>query len=355
MVAKAVGVGPRQLGGAPTTNRIKWMWTILFGSLVVGNLFLSFANVSKSSGSSYWQRFDGDFQAGLPGATTTSQHQRHLHPTIHVSLALSGNHPGFLAEFEAALKSLLLHAPLERDMQVHVLADSDAYGGLDGIFNRTELSTWVTRNSIQIHAYNVTPELPWLEQKISETFLTIKSDFMLWHATSKHTIGTFFRLVAHRVIPPSVTNLLYMDTDVTIMANLEGLWRQVEQSPDSSLFHWGLTMCAGFLVINVQRIEEIWALAKAAPLKSISEQYKQDINDQLVFMTVNITHPNLVSVLADGWDMSVAHVWRDSPVYEKHPNVGMLHFNGGGSSKEVRERLFTTDFSFISTSCPIRY
>lgn len=232
MVAKAAG--SRQLGGT-ATNQIKGILTLIFGSLVVWNLY-SFAKISKSS-------YGGDFPTiGLP-STTSQQHRIHLHPTIHVSFALSGNHPGFFAEFEAALKSVLLNAPLERNMHIHILADETAYQDLDGVFNRTQLSTWVTRNAIEIHAYDVTPELPWLEQRIHETLSTATTNFKVWHATGKHTIGTFFRLLAHRVIPPSVKNLLYIDTDVVIMANLEGLWRQVEKSPDA-LFHWGLVMCA---------------------------------------------------------------------------------------------------------------
>merc|ERR1740124_1095864 len=89
---------------------------------------------------------------------------------IHVAFGLSGNHSGFLSEFEVSLKSVLLHTPLERNLSVHILADQDAYNSLPDIFNRTELSLWVTRNPVEIHAYDVTQDLPWLKRQIKETF-----------------------------------------------------------------------------------------------------------------------------------------------------------------------------------------
>lgn len=190
------------------------------------------------------------------GGSKQTSYQRHNLSPINVAFGLSGDHPGFLSEFEAALKSLLLNAPMERNLHVHILADRDAFVSLDGIFNRTQLPTWVTRNPIEIHAYDITPIIPRLERQIVDTFnKTVGPEFELWHATGHHTLGTFYRLIAHHFIPPSVDHLLYMDTDVVIMANLESLWQEVEMRPDA-LFHWGSIMCAGFVVMNVPRIEE---------------------------------------------------------------------------------------------------
>ena len=233
-----------------------------------------------------------------------------------------------------ALKSVLLNAPLQRELFVHILADQDAFHSLDEIFNRTELPTWVTRNPIEIHTYDVTPDLPLLERKIEDTFKTMDSNFKVEQATDIHTIGCFFRLMAHRIIPPTVEHLLYIDTDVVIMTNLEELWRQVETRP-KALFHWGIGMCSGFVVMNVRRMDEIWTLAKGSPIKIITEEYKQSKNDQLVYMSVNVTYPNEVNVLSEGWDMTVTNHWqiKHQPYEKKYPNVGMLHFNGGGKSK----------------------
>ena len=266
-------------------------------------------------------------------AKTNHQHRRLS--TIHLAFGLSGNHPGFLSEFEVALKSVLLHAPLDRDMHVHIVADRDAYQSLGVIFNRTGLSTWKTRNSIEVHAYDITPELPQLKRLINDTFAPMFDDpkfDVLQHSTSVHTIGCFFRLFANRVIPTTVKHLAYMDTDVVIMANLEELWRQVEATPDA-LFHWGRGMCSGFMVLNVPRAEEIWTLSQASPMKNISDAYRQNVNDPLVLMSVNVTYPDEVAILEDGWDMTLTSRWqrKHQPYDKKYPNVGMLHYNGGQS------------------------
>jgi len=264
---------------------------------------------------------------------------------IHVMFGLSGNHSGFLSEFEVALKSVLLNAPLERNLSVHILADQDAYNSLHEIFNRTKLSSWVTRNPVEIYAYNVSPELPSLQRKITELFRKAmnRPDFRHQEATKIHTIGTFFRLFAHHFVPPTVKHLLYIDTDVVIMANLEELWQQVERAPDA-LFHWGAGMCAGFVVMNAPRLEDIWTLAQNASMEGT--------NDQFVFQAVNVTYPQKVNILSEGWDMSVTHRWQVGRIErrrydEAYPNVGMLHINGGRESKEAyfKENEFLEDFS----------
>ncbi len=60
-----------------------------------------------------------------------------LHTTVNVVFGLSGNDSGFLAEFEVALKSKLLNAPLQSKLAIHIMADSSAYVALGLIFIRT--------------------------------------------------------------------------------------------------------------------------------------------------------------------------------------------------------------------------
>ena len=270
---------------------------------------------------------------------------RKLLSTLHVAFGLSGNQSGFLSEFEVSLKSVLLHAPLERNMHVHIIADQDAYGGLAKIFNRTKLSTWVTRNRIEVHAYDITPEMPQLEQLIHGTFSHAleRPDFQVEEAAWQHTIGCFFRLFAHRIIPTTVKHLLYLDTDVVIMANLEGLWRQIEMNPNA-LFHWGRGRCSGFMVFNVPRMNEIWKLARTTNMTNISATYGHYLNDQLVVLCVNVTYPNEVAVFEDGWDMTVSEKWLfNGDLVKRFPDVGMLHFNA-----EYPDAAFWEAHTFIS-------
>lgn len=258
-----------------------------------------------------------------------------LHPPVHVAFGLSGNHSGFLSEFAIALKSVLLNAPLERSLFVHVLADRGAIRALGNIFSRLELARWVTRNPVEVRIYDMTPLLPSLESRIMEAYLPSFPSFNLKDGIQTHTIGAFFRLFAHRVIAMPLTHLLYMDTDVVMMTNLDELWRLVEINPDA-LFHWGSIMCSGFLVMNVPRMEEIWSLAKNSSMKVVADRYDQSQDDQLIFMAVNVSHPAEVNILPDGWAMTVTEHWKVKyqPYDYKFPNVGMLHFNGGGKNKE---------------------
>ena len=176
----------------------------------------------------------------------------------------------------------------------------------------------------------MSPELKLLKRLIRETFRGI---FLV--DSFGHTLGGYFRLLCHRVIKVSLKHLLYIDTDVVIMANLEAVLRQVEKRPDA-LFHWGLTMCSGFVVMNFQRMEEIWILAQSSNVLEVSRKYNQAANDQLIFMSVNVTYPSEVNILEPGWDMTVTNRWKSTlPLEVEYPNVGMLHFNGGGKSKEA--------------------
>jgi hypothetical protein len=122
-----------------------------------------------------------------------------------------------------------------------------------------------------------------------------------------------------------------MDTDVVIMANLEQLWQEVEVEPDA-LFHWGKFMCSGFVVMNVPRMGELWKLAGSANMTKAVEAFQQDANDQLLYMTVNMSYPDQIHVLPDGWDMTATELWQGdrNEIAKTRPDTGMLHMNGGG-------------------------
>ena len=264
--------------------------------------------------------------------------EKHLSPA-HITFGLSGNHPGFLAEFEVALKSVLLNAPLERNLSIDILADEEAFDSLKDIFNRTLLSTWHMRNPTEIHAHKVTQkDHLQMEDEIIDIYKPHYPEYTMGMGTYSHTMGTFYRLFVGRYVSTTtkVKHTLYIDTDVVIMANLEGLWQLVELQPNA-LIHWGKIMCAGFVVMNLQRMKDILMLAKRSSFTK-SDGSKLELNaDQTILQAVNISYPNEVHVLPPGWDMTVSDIWQQNnwPYEKNFPNVGMLHFNGGGSSKEA--------------------
>ena len=249
---------------------------------------------------------EDNFLIIITTTTPTTQEYCLLLSAMHVGFGLSGNGTGFLSKFLVALKSILLHAPLKRDMHVHIIADQDAYQSLGDIFNRTGLSTWVTRNSIKIHAYNITPALPQEERLIVDMFTKGCDSGLSYAGAVPFTvpIGAYFRLFVSSVIPTMVKHLMYLDTDVVIKANLQEVWRQVKMNPNA-LFHWGQGMCSGFVVFNVPRMSKIWMLAGASPLKSMGEKYDCAPNDQLLLISVNLTYPGDVGTLKDGYVCNV--------------------------------------------------
>ena len=91
---------------------MKWLhWCLLIASFppvyyILNSNLINYVSNSTVEDASY--------------AKTNHQHCRLS--TIHLAFGLSGNHPGFLSEFEVALKSVLLHAPLDRNMHVHIVA-----------------------------------------------------------------------------------------------------------------------------------------------------------------------------------------------------------------------------------------
>ncbi len=269
---------------------------------------------------------------------------------IQVAFGLCGNHPGFLSEFEVALKSVLLNAPLERNISIHILADQEAFDAMKGIFNRTELSTWQTRNPTEIHVHDVTADVPQMESEVADVFRAHNPN-VGWSAL--HTMGTYYRLFVERYVSnTSAKHILYMDTDVVIMANLEALWEHVESEQQNALFHWGKNMVAGFVVMNLERMNKILPLAKNSSLVEVVGTEEIPFDDQYIYRAVNISHPNEVNVLPPGWDMTVTAIWQSNnhPYDKKFPNVGMLHFNGGGLSQEAYFNLEDPEQSFSTKS-----
>lgn len=76
---------------------------------------------------------------------------------LQVMWGLSGNSTAFLEEFEVSLKSVLLKAPIDAEMDVHLIVDYAAFLGIKRYIlepHRIVGSRW--RRLIMIHVYLVT-------------------------------------------------------------------------------------------------------------------------------------------------------------------------------------------------------
>jgi hypothetical protein len=263
-----------------------------------------------------------------------------------VAFGLSGNHTGFLDEFEVALKSILLNAPLENDMTIHLLADQEAFHSIHTLLSATGVRTWTMRTQISIIFYNVEPLLEGWQHQIENGLATALkyATRSLW----RHTLGNYFGLFAVTVLPDDVQHVLYLDTDVVIMASLDDLF--LRHADSSVSFQWGRERCAGFLLLNLPKFSRVWELyarIKESTIKKIMST-RAIASDQHILQAINMTFPEEVGILSPAWDTS----WMDGPwkrtrgttvlqntgetiLEHRAEGVGMLHFNGGGSNQEA--------------------
>lgn len=154
---------------------------------------------------------------------------------VHVLYTLSGGRRGFMDEFSSSLKSCLLNNPLDLDLTIHIICDANAYRGIGSFFKTANISNWIARNRIRIKSYN-------LQGKEHRYRRQIKDATQNTFLDNRHTIGAFFRLFAYDVLPEDVNHVIYMDTDVAVLANLQALWNLRNSS---LMFQWGETECSG--------------------------------------------------------------------------------------------------------------
>jgi hypothetical protein len=262
--------------------------------------------------------------------------------TRHVLLALSGNHSGFLNEFEVTLKSILLHSPSD-PLTIHIMADGPAYDALDDIlYAKANLTNWKTRRPLKIATYNLqSRQEEWLRRIESRTAVAAKlSKFSLF----RHTIGAYYRLFAGDVLPPDVDTVVYIDTDTVILASLDDIWqRQLvnETNITKKLYYWGEQRCSAFMILRPHEMERVWDLYSQVPVETLQQVLspRPVVDDQFLLQVVHRTFPEVVGKLSPEWDISA----QDGPwkygkphlLLPHRPKAGMLHFNGGGESKDA--------------------
>eukprot|EP00977_Amphora_coffeiformis_P012177 scaffold2997_cov182-Amphora_coffeaeformis.AAC.7 len=256
--------------------------------------------------------------------------------TLHVLMGLSGSDAGFLSEVEIALKSILINAPLERDMQVHFLADSAACKAVLQVLRRIDVASWRTRNKISFVLHNVESRIERWIDKINHVYENERKEKNVF----RHTIGAYFRLFANEILDGDVQNVLYMDSDVVIVANLDELWRHANAE---KVFHWGKnSLCSGFMIMNVQKLAEIWdRMPLLGPWKPTDTP-----GDQIILRSFHSKFPEMVGSLPIEWDISARNGFMgnsERSYLKSDPRkvaewlksgAGMLHFNGGGESAE---------------------
>ena len=143
-----------------------------------------------------------------------------------------------------------------------------------------------------------------------------------------HTFGAYYRLFAHEILPAEVQNVLYMDTDVVILANIDAL---LEHCDKKKMITWGLN--TGFIILNIQEMGlHFWDILSSVDLS------KADLrtSDQALVLAVAKHSPQKVGDIPKQWTIHVADgAWKYAKtIVKERPEVGMLHFNGGGGSTD---------------------
>lgn len=261
--------------------------------------------------------------------------------TRHVLLGLSGNHSGFLGEFEVAFKSILLHAPSNDPLIIHIMADGEAYQALDDIIHKqANLTNWKTCVPTKIATYNVQSRQDEWKQRI-ETRLGAAAN-LTKHTLYRHTIGAYFRLFAGDVLPDSVDTVIYLDSDVVLLASLDDIWQRqlAEDTNKTKMYYWGEQRCSAFMVLRPHAMERVWEAYGKAPMKKIQSVLRSRpvVDDQFLLQVVHRTFPEVVGTLSPEWDVSASDgPWKGGKPHlllPHRPKAGMLHFNGGRTSKE---------------------
>lgn len=247
--------------------------------------------------------------------------------TVHMLYGLSGNRQGFLDEFETSLKSVLMNAPIDYDLMVHIMADEQAYQSMPRVLGKTGIDTWQTRNQVTIQVYDVEPKIPEWGKIIEKT-----TNFTMEKSYGEHTIGCYFRLFAHDVLDrSSVEHVVYLDTDVVILAHLDGIWSHADPN---AAFQWGERQSSGFVILNLAKLDQVWEAAGQTNIKQLSHDIREQPGDQLLFKAVNRSNPEMVSLFPKEWDVPLANrLWKGDLRKHRPNGVGNLHFSGSASSE----------------------
>jgi len=204
--------------------------------------------------------------------------------------------------------------------------------------------------------------LPSWKQRILDTY----QNFPPHLERIRHTMGSYFRLFSNQILlkqgeENDIQQVLYVDSDVVVMANLNPLWRHVQAEREHGYFFmWGEERCAGFNVIDISKLNTFWRkvqnydLITLRPGSNFSHPtnrtktylnaakilHQKGLGDQILVRSMQITEPELLGSLPEPWDVSANNGpwWKRNgtglDTMDRPDGVGMLHFNGGGSSQD---------------------
>ncbi|OEU22485.1 hypothetical protein FRACYDRAFT_232642 [Fragilariopsis cylindrus CCMP1102] len=249
--------------------------------------------------------------------------------TFHVLFGMMGEAPSLYDAWEVSLKSVLVNAPTDVDMHVHVICSQDAHNVVQEKIKEAELEGSQWRNQITITSYNVEAyNRNWRE------FLREKMRHdQLYERIS---LGGYYRLLAYKILAPlNVGPTLYMDTDVIVLSNLNDLVKNID---GTKLFQGSSKFfCSGFTVINMAKFHEFW--------EKVDQLEQVRVVDQDIMLDVLTKFPDTYGHLPLEWDRNLGNGYRRRPhkILNHKEAAGMLHYQGG-SGRDNDQNYFTYGF-----------
>eukprot|EP00980_Cylindrotheca_fusiformis_P013861 scaffold3596_cov126-Cylindrotheca_fusiformis.AAC.19 len=269
---------------------------------------------------------------------------------VVVGIHLDGkrNQTGFMDEWEVHFKSILIHAPLDFDLHVHAIVNRRAVESIQQRVRRNGLNRFRFRNQVQLTCYIVDNyDTEWEELIYNKTN---KTPFQ--SAKGIYTIGAYYRLMADRVLPKHLVNVIYLDTDVVINSNFNALQPYLDSRVHSEWIQIGKTYCSGFLIINLKEFpKQFWDTIDH--LAAINTNFAGVHDQYLLRLVREHLSTNSTGILPDAWNIHYSDHLRD-PTRIVDREVAFLHFNG------IRNQLrgfWDQDYAFVcgmdlSVQCP---
>lgn len=250
-------------------------------------------------------------------------HEQSIKETFHIIQCLAGDAKGFLDEWEVNLKSILLNAPLDYNLNIHIICDEKACSAVENRLIAASLNSTKWRNEIVINVRNVEKEMKEKEKAIQDILGKAGTTF-----DKRIGIGGYFRLFAPDFIfqysnEIGLSTALYVDTDVVILSNLNGLIHSVKENTNKT-FTWREN--SGFLVMNCFKFQNFFPLLNSV---NFTKANGKRMSDQTMLAIFQENYPDLVGHLPMEWHNHIGHGYRAKPQkLVQKANVGYLHFTG---------------------------
>jgi lipopolysaccharide biosynthesis glycosyltransferase len=230
--------------------------------------------------------------------------------------------------WEMALKSVLVNAPTDTDLKVHMLCNEDAHHMVKDKIDTAGLAGSRWRNQITIISYSIEP--------FNDTWRRFLLEKLGTKTLYKRvSLGGYYRLFAHNVLGElDIGPALYMDSDVVILSNLNDLMNNMDETKllQGSSSTW---FCSGFVLVNVKRFDKFWEKVDQLDMDPMP------ISDQDIRAAVLTKFPETFGWLPKEWDRNHGNGWRRNPnnILNQKEATGMLHFQGC-TGRNQKENLF---------------